>query len=70
MEASMEALEMKKKGDILQRSYVRANDNIQVYSLPMCREGKPSNFAAVDGLHPDWLCSQEVLHSHFAQLIT
>lgn len=36
----------------------------------MCREGEPSNFAAMDRLHPGWLCSQEVLHSHFAQLIT
>lgn len=38
--------------------------------LPMCREGKPINSAAVDILHLRWLRSQEVLHRHSAKLIT
>lgn len=36
----------------------------------MCGEWDPINSAAVDVLHPGWLCSQEILQSHSTQLIT
>lgn len=71
MEASKEALGWKKKELKFCRGAMKELMILcQDLCLPMCREGKPINSAAVDALHPGRLCSQEVLHSHSAQLIT